>query len=323
MRLGLFLSAQYEPDVEPAAALDAILEDVRLARDVGLAAVAAGQHFLPQPYWMFQPVPLLARLAAEAGGMRLATGVLLLPLLNPLEVAETVATLHAICGGRFAVGLGLGYRDEEWDAFGVGRSPVRAYEEKLGVLRRLLDGERVTACAEGYDLRDAELAQRPEPRPPLLLAAVADRAVRRAARSSDGWYMPPMSSLDELERQVALFRAERPSDDPGEIVGFREVLVAETDAEAIRRARPILEAKYATYAQWGQADELRSGWERLAHGRFCVGSAETVRAQLAEHQARLGTSEIHCRVSWPGSPPEWARETIERLGRDVLAGGAA
>ncbi|MEZ5098408.1 MAG: LLM class flavin-dependent oxidoreductase [Thermoleophilia bacterium] len=319
MRLGLFLSAQYEPGVDPGAALEAILEDVRLARDVGLSTVAAGQHFLPQPYWMFQPVPLLARLAAEAGEMRLATGVLLLPLLNPLEVAETVASLQVICGGRLAVGLGLGYRDEEWGAFAVGRSPVRAYEEKLGVLRGLLDGAPVTARGDGYDLRDAALAHVPSPRPPLWLAAVADRAVRRAGRCADGWYMPPMSSLDELERQVALFRAERPRGEPGELVGFREVLVAETDAEAVRRARPILEAKYATYAQWGQADELGSGWERLAHGRFCVGSAETVRAQLAEHQERLGTSEIHCRVSWPGSPPEWAHETIERLGRDVLA----
>src|SRR3954471_11524910 len=94
-------------------------EQVRLARELGFDDVSAGQHFLSQPYQMLQPVPLLARIAAEAGEMRICSGILLLTLLNPVEVAEHAATLDAIKGGRFVLGLGLGYRQEQNDAFGL------------------------------------------------------------------------------------------------------------------------------------------------------------------------------------------------------------
>ena len=78
---------------------------------------------------MLQPIPLLARLAAETGEMRLATCILLLPLLNPVDIAEQLATLDIISHGRLAIGVGLGYRDEEFDAFGVPRG------ERPGVSR--------------------------------------------------------------------------------------------------------------------------------------------------------------------------------------------
>ena len=81
-------------------------EQTRLARELGFDDVSAGQHFLTQPYQMLQLVPLLARIAAEAGEMRVCSGILLLTLLNPVEVAENAATLDAITDGRFVLGLG-------------------------------------------------------------------------------------------------------------------------------------------------------------------------------------------------------------------------
>ncbi len=95
------------------------LEQVRFVRDAGFHSVFAGQHFLPAPFQMLQPVPLLGRLAAETGDMRVGAGILLLPLLNPVEVAEQAATLDVITGGRFVLGVGLGYRSEETAAFGA------------------------------------------------------------------------------------------------------------------------------------------------------------------------------------------------------------
>ena len=77
------------------------------------------QHFLSHPFVYFQSVPLLARVAAAAEGMTVGTAVLLLALLNPVEMAENAATLDAIAGGRFVLGVGIGYRRVENAAFGV------------------------------------------------------------------------------------------------------------------------------------------------------------------------------------------------------------
>ena len=178
-RLGIFLSAQHPPAMAPAEIARDCCEQTRLARELGFDDVSAGQHFLTQPYQMLQLVPLLARVAAEAGEMRVCSGILLLTLLNPVEVAENAATLDAITDGRFVLGLGLGYRQEENDAFGLPERRLRIFEQKLDVVRRLLEGEPVTAEGHGFRLLERWLALRPtqSPRPPIWLAANNDTAV--------------------------------------------------------------------------------------------------------------------------------------------------
>src|SRR5512144_1392297 len=131
IRLGLYLSGQHPPGVSAVAAVQEHLEQVELARALGFASVWAPQHFLSHPFQMFQTVPLLARVAAAAEGMTIGTGVLLLTLLNPVECAENAATLDAITGGQFVLGVGLGYRAVENAAFGVTSERARVFERKL------------------------------------------------------------------------------------------------------------------------------------------------------------------------------------------------
>jgi len=327
LRLGLFLSGQHPPEHSPAQAVRDHIEQVELARELGFSSVWAGQHFLSHPFQMFQSVPLLARVAAAAEGMTVGTGVLLLTLLNPVEVAENAATLSAITDGRFVLGVGLGYRAEENAAFGVDRGRARLFEAKLDVVRRLLAGEAVTAEGPGYALRDARLTLLPETPPPLWIAANSDRAVGRAARMGDAWLIGPHSPLGELERQVGLFHAERAAAGLAraeELPVIKEVCVAETDADAVRTARPYLERKYAAYDAWGQGDvlpgddSLRRAWEELtAGGRFVIGSPETVAALLAEHVERLGADHVVCRVQWPGMPQSDVLRSLRLLGEQV------
>lgn len=324
MRFGLFVSAQYPAAEDPAARLAEHLEQVRFAREAGFHSVFAGQHFLPAPFEMLQPVPLLARLAAETGDMRVGAGILLLPLLNPVEVAEHAATLDVLTGGRFVLGFGLGYRAEENAAFGVPERRVRVFREKLDVVRGLLEGEEVTAEGHGYRLEHARLAPPPvqSPRPPIWLAANGDAAVRRAARLADTWFVNPHASLAEVRRQLLLFRAERRSE-PDELPMLREACVAPTDEKAIAVARPYLARKYEAYVDWGQSDvlpstdTLRQDWKALHAGRFLLGAPETVLAQV-EALRTLGVTELVVRVQWPGLPHRDAMRTLELLAREVL-----
>ncbi len=287
-----------------------------------------GQHFLSHPYQMLQSVPLLARLAAETGPMRIGTGILLLPLLNPLEAAENLATLDALSGGRLVVGVGLGYRAVENAAFGVEGGRGRLFEAKLDVLKRLLAGDSVSAEGHGYRLSGARLSLVPERMPPIWIAANSDAAVRRAARLGDAWLINPHVRLDELERQVAIYREERrragrPSVDGLPIV--KEVCVAETDDAAFDLARPYLAPKYDAYVEWGQSDVLpptdtlrRAFAELAAGGRFVIGSPETSVRLLQDHCRRLGVDEVLCRIAWPGMPHRDVMRSLALLAREVL-----
>ena len=119
MRVGIFLTNQNPPGSDMIAALEGQILMTRLARDRGWDAVATGQHYLSEGMSRLQLVPFLARLAAEAGSMTGIVGVLLAGLHNPVEVAETIASLDVIWRGNLVFGVGLGYRDVEFDAFGV------------------------------------------------------------------------------------------------------------------------------------------------------------------------------------------------------------
>ena len=91
MRLGLALSVQHRPEDSQAARFAEHVEQVRLARAVGFSSVWSSQHYLSDPFTYFQPLPTLGRMAAEAEGMQLGTGVLLLPLHQPVDLAEQLA----------------------------------------------------------------------------------------------------------------------------------------------------------------------------------------------------------------------------------------
>jgi alkanesulfonate monooxygenase SsuD/methylene tetrahydromethanopterin reductase-like flavin-dependent oxidoreductase (luciferase family) len=308
------------------------LQQVELARELGLSSVWAGQHFLSHPFQMFQSVPLLARVAAAAEGMTVGTAIVLLTLLNPIEVAENAATLSAIAGGRFLLGVGFGYRPVENAAFGVSRVSAREraalFERKLDAVRRLLRGESVTAAGKGFELSEARLALLPDPPPPIWIAANSDRAVRRAARLGDAWLVNPHTRLDELERQMKIYGEERhayglPVDTPRPVL--KEVCVAATDEAAVELARPYLKNKYDAYVEWGQSEVLPPGdtlrrefAELTAGGRFVLGSPETCAAILAEHVERLGADHFVCRLQWPGMPQREVLSSMRLLAREVL-----
>jgi alkanesulfonate monooxygenase SsuD/methylene tetrahydromethanopterin reductase-like flavin-dependent oxidoreductase (luciferase family) len=327
VRLGLLLSGQHPPGTSGPAAVREHLEQVELARELGFASVWASQHFLADPFLYLQSVPLLARVAAAAEGMTVGTGILLLTLLNPVEVAENAATLDAIAGGRFVLGVGSGYRAVENAAFGVGSRRVELFEGKLEVVRRLLAGESVTASGPGYELEDARLPLIPNRPPPIWVAANSDAAVRRAARIGDAWFINPHTRLDELQRQMRLYEEERAANHlpgPNATPTLKEVCVAASDEEALELARPYLKGKYDAYVDWGQsevlppADTLRREFAELtAGGRFVLGSPETCAALLAEHVERLGVDHFVCRLQWPGMPQRHVLSSMTLLAQEV------
>lgn len=330
MRVGLALSVQHLADDSPVARFQDHVEQVRVARAVGFDSVWASQHYLAEPFTYFQPIPTLARLAAEADGLTLGTACLLLPLHHPVEVAEQLATLDVIAGGRFVFGVGLGYRDVENEAMGHDpRQRVRRLVEGLEVIERLWRGEPVTYEGEIYRLREVRISMAPvqRPRPPIWLAANGDAGVRRAARLGDAWLMNPHATLATLERQLALFHDTRRAlgrPPAAEVPLIKECHVAPDRAAALAEARPFLEAKYRAYQRWEQDKALPPGetfgqrFEDLARDRFLVGDAPAVGDEIARYRERLGVSTLILRLQWPGLPPATVLRSIRLLGEQVL-----
>jgi alkanesulfonate monooxygenase SsuD/methylene tetrahydromethanopterin reductase-like flavin-dependent oxidoreductase (luciferase family) len=306
------------------------VELTRLARDAGFDSISCGQHYLSPPYQNLQTIPLMARLSADSGDMSIILGVLLLPLYSPVEVAENVASLDVISGGRVVMGVGLGYRDMEYEAFNVERRHrVPRFLESLDLIKRLWTEDDVTFEGEHFRLRGAECTIRPvqKPHPPIWIAANNDRVIRRAGRLGYSWFVNPHATLATLDRQMDLYREgldEGGHPRPQEVPIAKELHVALTHEEAIGVAKPYLEGKYRAYADWGQdkalpgEENFRAPFEDLARDRFILGNVEEVVRQIEEHHQRLGVDHFIFRVWWPGMEAYHAYRVVELMGEQVL-----
>ncbi len=329
MKFGLLLTTQYLPGEPLTARFQEHLEQVRAARIGGFDSIWASHHYLPDPYQMFQPLPLLARLAAEAGQMTVGTAILLIPLLNPIDIAEQVATLDAICGGRFILGVGLGYRQIETELFGVPRGErVSRFMETLQLIKRLWSEEQVDFNGRHYQFQGLRLLTKPvqQPRPPLWIAANSDQAIRRAARLGDTWLINPHATLTRLESQVALFRQSRVQAAlplAQELPLIRELFIAEDRKTALQEARPYLEQKYKTYSRWGQdkampGEDFNLSFEELIRDRFIIGDPADCIRQIERYRRRLGLTHLLLRMQWPGMEQPQVLRAIELLSKEVI-----
>jgi len=330
VKFGLGLSVQHLPDEPQAVRFREHVEQVRLARAVGFTSIWASQHYLSDPFTYFQPIPTLARLAADARGLTLGTGVLLLPLHHPVDIAEQLATLDVISDGRLICGVGLGYRDVENTALGHDpKQRVGRLVEGLEVLERLWSGEPVDYEGRHFSLRSVRISMRPmqSPRPPIWLAANSDAGVRRAARLGDAWLMNPHTTLTTLERQLALFRSERAAigrPAPAEIPLIKECYVASDVATAVAEAARFVGPKYQAYRRWEQDKALPAGetfdasFDQLARDRFFVGDPARIVDEVARYRERLGITTMIFRLQWPGMDQERVLRSIRLLGQKVL-----
>src|SRR5436309_7312966 len=214
MKLGLYMATQWRQGADLAPELANLIEQVRVAKASGLASLMVGQHFVSSPLQMFQAMPLLARLAAEAEGMRLGPGLLLLPLLNPVIVAEETATFDWLTGGKAIIGLGLGYRPEEFDSIGVPiKERVPRFVDSVEVIKKLWRDDVVEHKGRFHKLSKVQASIKPMQKggPPIWMAGDVEVAVTRAAKLADAWMPSPMVSEENVRELGDLSRSTRAS----------------------------------------------------------------------------------------------------------------
>ncbi len=332
MKFCLQLNPQVSIEKPGASLMPTLIEQVRVADAVGFNAFSMGDHYNIPGLQRLNQIPALARLCAEATNCAVGTAVTLLGLGHPVTVASELASLDVLNGGRSFTAFGLGYREEELHAFNLTKSQrFHRFIEGVEIVKRLWSENNVSHDGTAFKLRNVSVDPKPlqKPRPPIWIAANTDAAVKRAARIGDGWMIGPHSAIDELERQVTLcreaWRAAGKSGAP-DIPIIRETFVAATRKEAVEKARPCLERLYRTiYVKWKQneamsnPDELSWAFEKLAKGRFILGSPEECIDQIKEYENRLGATYLLPRFDWtPGLPQAEVLASMRLFGEKVI-----
>ncbi|MFT5530195.1 MAG: alkanesulfonate monooxygenase SsuD [Candidatus Poriferisodalaceae bacterium] len=276
MRIGVSLSSTYQVTDHREGARS-MIDRASAAWAAGLDHLTIGDHHnRPVPY--YQNTPMLGRLLAE-WGERPAGCLFLVPLWNPVLMAEHIGTLASIHSGRFIVQTGLGDGEAQFGAMGANpRTRPSDFIEGVRMVKALLVGETVNS--ERFGLTDASIAPRPPEPVEWWIGASADVAIDRAATMSGSWYASPGLALAEAEAKVTRFHQALAANDrePGQLVMRQDVLVAETDEQAQQLAEPV----------------LASGYRGMPADRLAIGSVESVAARFRQF-ADIGFTHISAR----------------------------
>lgn len=323
MRFGIILNGGGRPELSREQELAELLTKARTAREAGFHSLWVGPGYLERGW---HATVLLARVAAEAPGLELGC-VGILPLYHPVELAEQLATLDVICGGRLTLAAAIGWRDVQFRAFEVPQGQrLSRFREVLQVMQQLWTQPRVTHRGTHFQLDDLPGAGPPlqRPYPKLLIAANLDPGIRRAARMADGWLVSSRATFATVQRQMGLYRATlEQSGRTGYVAAWREMYVADSREAAVATIRPSVEWLYRDRAALGHSRLLPEGdridvpFEQVLEGRFILGSPAECAAEVARYRD-IGVQEIILRCQWPGMALEPALRAIQRFGRDVL-----
>ncbi len=310
---------------DPTTLYHAILAQVRRAEELGWDDVWLSEHHFIADGYTPSMLPLACAMAATTTRIHIGTSVLLLPLHDPLRVAEDAATVDIVSGGRFELGVGAGYRKGEFEGFGVALTARGGrMREGVTVLRRLFAGERFSFAGKHY--RYGEIALQPlpvQPRLPIWMGGFTPPAIRRAARLADGFIsIGPIRPLVDLYRQelAALGRVPEDYEVAG---GFAWLLVTRDPARRWREACDHFLYQINLYAEWfgevgmGVAAYARSA-EDLQHQGVLIVTPEQAIEKIRAYVADNLITRFYGWTVPPGLPPEWCDEHLELMATAVM-----
>ncbi len=309
------------------------LDLVRLAEALGFDSAWVSEHHGSSDGYLPSLLAMLAAFAAVTERMALGTGVVLAPLHDPLRLAEDAAVVDQLSEGRLVLGLGLGWREEEFRMLGVSMARLgMRTEETIEVLRRAWTGRRFSFG--GHALRYEQVKVTPpaarETGIPIYLGGYAEQAIRRAGRLADGYIsstdtvseLPPLvSQLDEAARE-----AGRDPHALGIAVTLNAFVSREGDAWDIARRGVI--HQLGTYTAWDEGADTPEndrlvpvpGDEETVRRSTIAGTPDEVVRAIRPFVEMYGDRDLHLvvRLHYPGMDLDTARRAVEQFGEDVL-----
>ena len=337
MNFGTFLLMQ-SPSARSSQEIYARgLELAQAAEALGFHNIWLAEHHFSTYGYLSRPAQLAAYIAAKTTRLRVGTAVIVVPLHHPLVVAEEIATLDVLSGGRLDVGLGRGYQPYEFERLGLDLESGRArWDESIDVILKALGGEPFSYDGKFFKIPETSVFPQPvqKPLPPIWVTAQSPESiegtVRRGFNVLTGGFGVPIERLAEFRRLFDRHVAEVKPPQPLEVGVQRAVYVAESQADARDAAEE---------ARWNMRVtlSLRNRYERVEQGRaipveapnepdtddlldrfLVIGTPDTCIRQIRRIRELVGITHFNCSF-WIGDL-EHARvlRSMELFAREVM-----
>lgn len=307
------------------------------AERLGFDSVWVSEHHFVDDGYLPSVLPMCAAIAARTNHIAIGTAVALVPFYEPLRLAEDAATVDLISGGRFILGLGQGWRPEEFKVFSVSpQSRAQLLQDTVITLRQAWSGGTVTG---GGLLSYPNVVVRPKPLAadgiPIWIGATVERSIRRAGRIANGFIaggglIEPYTP-EQFCCQLTWINEERNTlDNP---TTFTPCMFLPTYAS--RDPDPWLQIReYVHYTYWKYEDMayarsriepskkppfLTQGHEAFLRENGIIGSPEAVADKIRQF-AEVAGSKFHfiARLYWPGMTRERQLETMHTFANTVM-----
>jgi alkanesulfonate monooxygenase SsuD/methylene tetrahydromethanopterin reductase-like flavin-dependent oxidoreductase (luciferase family) len=319
MRFGIGMySAQRPPDsTRPHRELyEDLLRQARLAEKVGLDSFWIAEHHFAEDGYAAAVIPVCAAVLGATQRLVAGTAVAIASFYNPVRLAEDAIAADLLSGGRFVLGLGTGYRTEEFAGMAIDPATDEArLDEVVDILAKAFSGRRFSHSGRFYSI--PELTITPAPftpgGPPMVLAGdgVIDRDAVRAAERGKPYMIDPSLPLGEITRLVALYDAAYKGQAPLELPFFNYGFVSD-DADPWEEMRAGFTYLRQTYDRWARRPVREVHRE---NHRLLLGTSNEVAAQVLEYHRMFG-DRLHfiIRLDYPGQDPAKSDRAVQLWG---------
>lgn len=307
MRIGMSPTTSHPLDGNSKVLFDHLQAQVELMAELGFASLSLGDHHVTRDYYL-QVLPTICRLSAHAGDMQLIP-LFLLPFYHPILLAEQIAMLDVMSGGRTTMICCLGHQPEAHAAFETPQKVrVSRFVETFEIIRRLCTQDNVSYHGKHFNFDNVTINPKPLQQPlPMWIGSFADPAIKRTARLADAWVISPSWTPGRIEEKLHFYKSALEeygrSGQVTETVLRRDIHLAPTTEAARQEAKALFERGYRGFGPQEMQEAL------------IVGSpADCIR--YLENVQRLGITHILFRPALRDQ--RYVLQTIRLIGTDVI-----
>ena len=305
-----------------------IFEQIVWGEQHGFDNVWLSEHHLVDDGYAPSLLPISAAIAVKTKTIRIGTAIMILPLHNPIRVAEDAATVDVISNGRFELGVSIGYNIDENESFGIPKTQRgRRTNEGLYIISRLLEGENLTFKGKYYEVSRAKIAPQPvqQPRLPIWVGGFTPPSIERAAKYGDGFLAVGGPNKDQYDTYVAaLQKLGKPTTGLNLAGGYFWLIPAVDPEKSWSEAAPHVLYQLNLYAEWF----AKSGLPLLPHirdeahlkelGILNVVDVDTCIAMLRGFASAVPLTHYYSFTLPPGLPASWIQPHLELFADKVI-----
>lgn len=302
------------------------LDQIVHAETLGFDSVWLTEHHFCDDGYTPSPLVIAAAIGARTARMRIGTNLVLLPIADPVRLAEEAATLSILTEGRFDLGVGLGYREIEFDHFGRKLSHRPSLmEEGVEIIRQAWTGDPVQFEGKRHRVDGVRITPVPTSPPRLLMGGMSEPAIRRAARLGDGFLSTGGIGHDIYHSEIEKLADGEASNRQAQIFAGHWAIIAEDpEAELASVGQHVLYQinEYVKWGAFGSPDEVPlfpDPEAAVRDGLYELWTAEVaVRELTALLQNNPSIQDLHFWAQFPGESLESGTARMNYIAENVL-----